>query len=99
MARASKLGYLACDSRTFVLYAWLPCGIHLDNFRIGPVKDDAMSDYTVTQGRSKPMSVQQIVKAAHFDYNPYVPLKYWLRTAGTLAKEVPEMPQTALASR
>ena len=38
---------------------------------------------------SKPMSVEQIVrKAENFDYNPLIPLKYWLRTAGTLLKEV-----------
>lgn len=36
----------------------------------------------------KPMNVEQIVKMAHFDYNPHVPLRYWLRTAGTLVKEV-----------
>lgn len=36
----------------------------------------------------KPMNVEQIVKIAHFDYNAHVPLRYWLRTAGTLVKEV-----------
>ena len=40
-------------------------------------------------GTSRPMSVEQIVnKAQNFDYNPLIPLKYWLRTAGTLLKEV-----------
>ena len=34
------------------------------------------------------MNVEQIVKIANFDYNPHVPLRYWLRTAGTLVKEV-----------
>lgn len=35
------------------------------------------------------MSVEQIVqKAQNFDYNPLIPLKYWLRTASTLLKEV-----------
>ena len=38
---------------------------------------------------SRPLSVQQIVeKAQSFDYNPLIPLKYWLRTANTLLKEV-----------
>ena len=38
---------------------------------------------------SKPMSVELIVKKAqNYDYNPLIPLKYWLRTAGTLLKEV-----------
>ena len=38
---------------------------------------------------SRPLSVEQIVnKAQNFDYNPLIPLKYWLRTAGTLLKEV-----------
>lgn len=38
---------------------------------------------------SRAMSVEQIVqKAQNFDYNPLIPLKYWLRTAGTLLKEV-----------
>lgn len=38
---------------------------------------------------SQPMNVEQIVqKAQSYDYNPLIPLKYWLRTAGTLLKEV-----------
>ena len=38
---------------------------------------------------SRPLNVEQIVKKAqNFDYNPLIPLKYWLRTAGTLLKEV-----------
>ena len=38
---------------------------------------------------SRPLNVEQIVnKAQSFDYNPLIPLKYWLRTAGTLLKEV-----------
>ena len=40
-------------------------------------------------GLSRPLNVEQIVgKAQNFDYNPLIPLKYWLRTAGTLLKEV-----------
>ncbi|KAI9822364.1 MAG: hypothetical protein M1827_000083 [Pycnora praestabilis] len=35
-----------------------------------------------------PMNVEQIVKKAQdFDYNPLIPLRYWLRTADTLLKE------------
>ena len=38
---------------------------------------------------SRPLNVEQIVKKAqNFDYNPLIPLRYWLRTAGTLLKEV-----------
>lgn len=38
---------------------------------------------------SRPMNVEQVVKKAqNFEYNPLIPLKYWLRTAGTLLKEV-----------
>lgn len=38
---------------------------------------------------SKPINVEQIVKSAQsYDYNPLIPLKYWLRTASTLLKEV-----------
>lgn len=38
---------------------------------------------------SRPMNVEQIVKEAqNFDYNPLIPLRYWLRTAGSLLKEV-----------
>ena len=38
---------------------------------------------------SRPMNVEQVVlKAQNYDYNPLIPLKYWLRTAGTLLKEV-----------
>jgi len=41
---------------------------------------------------SRPKSVEEIVKEAqNFDYNPLIPLKYWLRTAGTLLKEVCEI--------
>ena len=36
-----------------------------------------------------PLSVEQIVTSAQsYDYNPHIPLKYWLRTASTLLKEV-----------
>ncbi len=38
---------------------------------------------------SQPMNVELVVKKAqNFEYNPLIPLKYWLRTAGTLLKEV-----------
>lgn len=38
---------------------------------------------------SRPMNVEQIVKQAEsYEYNPLIALKYWLRTAGTLLKEV-----------
>ena len=38
---------------------------------------------------SRPMNVGQIVnKAESYEYNPLIALKYWLRTAGTLLKEV-----------
>ncbi|TVY21500.1 AMSH-like protease sst2, partial [Lachnellula arida] len=37
---------------------------------------------------SKPMSVKEIsAKAADFDFNPYIALKYWIRTANTLLRE------------
>ncbi len=37
----------------------------------------------------KPMSVPEITsRAEDFDYNALVPLRYWLRTADTLLKEV-----------
>ncbi|KAL3426367.1 endosome-associated ubiquitin isopeptidase [Phlyctema vagabunda] len=36
----------------------------------------------------KPMSVKEIVaKAQDFEFNPFVPLKYWIRTADTLLRE------------
>ena len=38
---------------------------------------------------SKPMSVKEIsVKAEDFDFNPFIPMKYWFRTADTLLREV-----------
>lgn len=38
---------------------------------------------------TRPMNVEQIVKKAQsYEYNPLIALKYWLRTAGTLLKEV-----------
>ena len=37
----------------------------------------------------RPMNVEQIVgEAQNFQFNPLIPLKYWLRTASTLLKEV-----------
>lgn len=51
-------------------------------------------------GPSRPLNVEQIVKKAqNFDYNPLIPLKYWLRTAGTLLKEVPFSAQKACNPR
>ena len=41
---------------------------------------------------TRPLNVEQIAKEAqNFDYNPLIPLKYWLRSAGTLLKEVSVM--------
>lgn len=48
---------------------------------------------------SRPKSVEDIVKEAqNYDYNPLIPLKYWLRTAGTLLKEVRNTPRRYWAS-
>lgn len=42
-----------------------------------------------SQPLSKPMSVREIAeKATAFEFNPFIALKYWLRTAETLLKEV-----------
>lgn len=39
--------------------------------------------------QSRPMNVERIVEEAqNFEFNPLIPLKYWLRTATTLLKEV-----------
>jgi hypothetical protein len=36
-----------------------------------------------------PLSVEQIAsRALEYDFDPLVPLRYWLRSAGSLAKEV-----------
>jgi STAM-binding protein len=38
---------------------------------------------------TRPMSVKEIVsKAQAFEFNPQIALKYWLRTADTLLREV-----------
>ena len=43
----------------------------------------------VTYPNYVPMSIAEIAAAAtHFDYNPLIPLKYWLRTAENLRREV-----------
>jgi hypothetical protein len=43
----------------------------------------------VTGQIMKPMNVKEIVtKAQAFEFNPQIPLKYWLRTADTLLREV-----------
>ena len=47
-----------------------------------------MNDPERPQGE-KPMSIPEITKRAEeFEYNPFVPLRSWLRTADTLLKEV-----------
>ncbi|KAG0632791.1 hypothetical protein HOY80DRAFT_733244 [Tuber brumale] len=46
------------------------------------------NDGTVGPYRAPPMSIKEIAdKAVDFDYNPLIPLRYWLRTADTLLKE------------
>jgi STAM-binding protein len=41
----------------------------------------------------KPMSVKEISeKAQDFEFNPFIALKYWLRTADTLLREVRRFP-------
>ena len=41
------------------------------------------------QGSSVPHNVEQITRLAQdYEYNPNIPLKYWLRTANSLVKEV-----------
>lgn len=38
---------------------------------------------------SAPHNVEQITRLAQdYEYNPNIPLKYWLRTANSLVKEV-----------
>lgn len=38
---------------------------------------------------SKPMTVKAIASnAADYEFNPSIPLKYWIRTADTLLREV-----------
>lgn len=40
-------------------------------------------------GASPPHSVKDITRIAQdYEYNPSVPLRYWLRSAATLMKEV-----------
>ncbi len=46
-------------------------------------------NYTRRNSADKPMSIAEITRRAEdFEYNPFVPLRYWLRTADTLLKEV-----------
>lgn len=50
---------------------------------------EGSSTAKVTAPPPRPMNVEQIVKKARsYEYNPLIALKYWLRTAGTLLKEV-----------
>lgn len=49
---------------------------------------DYLNDPSTHHAAARPMSVKEIAeKAIDFDYNPLVPLRYWLRTAETLLKE------------
>lgn len=42
-----------------------------------------------SRGAIQPLNVEQIArKAQDYDYDPCVPLRQWLRAAGTLLKEV-----------
>lgn len=48
-----------------------------------------MSDVGGGPYSAPPMSIKEIAdKAVNFDYNPLIALRYWLRTADTLLKEV-----------
>ena len=52
---------------------------------------------SATSASSKPLNVEQIVQQAqNYDYNPQIPLRYWLRSANTLLKEVCRHPRCAL---
>ncbi|KAI9927722.1 hypothetical protein ASPWEDRAFT_29124 [Aspergillus wentii DTO 134E9] len=43
---------------------------------------------SVGAGASPPQSVEAITRSAQdYEYNPHIPLKYWLRTAATLIRE------------
>lgn len=49
---------------------------------------DYLNDTSTHHAAARPMSVKEIAeKAIDFDYNPLIPLRYWLRTADTLLKE------------
>lgn len=38
---------------------------------------------------AKPMNIKEIAaKAQDFEFNPFIALKYWIRTADTLYREV-----------
>jgi STAM-binding protein len=40
-------------------------------------------------GASAPRKVEEITRMAqNYDYNPSIPLRYWMRTAATLLREV-----------
>lgn len=43
---------------------------------------------------AKPMNIKEIAaKAQDFEFNPFIALKYWIRTADTLYREVWHLPQ------
>lgn len=49
---------------------------------------DYLSDTSMHHAAARPMSVKEIAaRAIDFDYNPVVPLRYWLQTANTLLRE------------
>ena len=51
-----------------------------------------MAKRMASQPPGKPLSVLEITKRAEdFEYNPHVPLRYWLRTADTLLKEASDL--------
>lgn len=44
---------------------------------------------SIDRGFSSPHNVEQIARMAQeYEYNPLIPLRYWLRTARTLVNEV-----------
>lgn len=48
--------------------------------------------------RDAPQSVSQVTKDAQdYEYNAFIPLKYWLRTAAAMIRQVCE-PRQAMAS-
>jgi len=46
---------------------------------------------------TRPRNVEEITKAAQsYEYSALVPLRYWLRAAGTMLKEVKQPPRFTL---
>lgn len=77
-----------------LLFGALDCTAGLDDSCSSALSATAMDYYADSSAHHgpPPMSCSEIAtRATDFDWEPLIPLRYWLRTANTLVKEVRDL--------